>query len=85
MKSNKAKRLVGSRSGVYANISAGTHARLLRHAPATGLSAAKYTGTALEFYLDLEDAHGGPLTEQFRKMMLRSAAGAAQKIKDLYS
>jgi hypothetical protein len=84
MEKKKTKRLVGSRLGVYANISAGTHARLLRHAPPTGLSASKYTGTALEFYLDLEDAHGGPLTEQFRKAILRRAADAAQKFKDMY-
>jgi hypothetical protein len=66
---------------VYANISAGTHARLLRHAPVTGLSASKYTGTALEFYLDLEDAFGGPLPEQFRASILNTAKGRGEVIK----
>jgi hypothetical protein len=84
MEPKKSKRLVGSRLGVHANVSAGTHARLLRHAPAAGTSASKFTGTALEFYLDLEDAHGGPLTEPFRKAILRRAAEAAQKIKKAY-
>lgn len=73
-------RLVGSRKSVFANISEKTHARLQRRAPAAHLSAAKYTGVALEFYLDLEDAFGGPMTDQFRQMILRNVGGMAAKL-----
>jgi hypothetical protein len=76
----KAKRLVSSRKSVFANISSDTHARLQRRAPAAHLSAAKYTGVALEFYMDLEDAFGGPMTEQFRAMILRNVGGMAAKL-----
>ena len=80
MNAKKAKRLVGSRQGVYANISEQTYARLHRRAAASHLSAAKYTGVALEFYMDLEDAFGGPMTEQFRSMILRNVGGMAAKL-----
>jgi hypothetical protein len=70
-----AKRLVGSRRSVFANISGAAHAKLQRHAPATHLSAAKYTGLALTFYMDLEEAFGGPLPEQIKVMLLKSMAG----------
>jgi len=70
-----AKRLVGSRRSVFANISSAAHAKLQRHAPATHLSAAKYTGLALTFYMDLEEAFGGPLPEQIKAMLLKSMAG----------
>jgi hypothetical protein len=76
----KPKRLVGSRRSVFANISHDAHARLQRRAPASHLSSAKYTGVALEFYMDLEDAFGGPMTEQFRAMILRNVGGMAAKL-----
>jgi hypothetical protein len=76
----KPKRLVGSRKSVFANISDQVHARLQRRAPAAHLTAAKYTGVALEFYMDLEDAFGGPMTEQFRSMILRNVGGMATKL-----
>lgn len=80
MNAKKTKRLAGSRQGVYANISDKTHARLQRRAPAAHLTAAKYTGVALEFYMDLEDAFGGPMTDQFRQMILRNVGGMAAKL-----
>jgi hypothetical protein len=70
----KPKRLVGSRRSVFANISNDAHARLQRRAPATHLSAAKYTGLALTFYMDLEEAFGGPLPEQIKTMLLKLMA-----------
>jgi hypothetical protein len=76
----KRNRLVGSRRSVFANISNDTHVRLQRRAPASHLSAAKYAGVALEFYMDLEDAFGGPMTEQFRAMILRNVGGMASKL-----
>jgi hypothetical protein len=71
MKTNK--RLVGARRSVHANLSSGNHARLLRHAEAANLSASKYAGVAVDFLLDLEEAFGGPLTEQFRRMLINSS------------
>jgi hypothetical protein len=76
----KPKRLVGSRRSVFANISSDAHAKLQRHAPATHLSAAKYTGLALTFYMDLEDAFGGPLPEQIKAMLLKSMAGRKDRL-----
>lgn len=76
----KRNRLVGSRRSVFANISNDTHARLQRRAPAAHLSAAKYAGVALEFYMDLEDAFGGPMTEQFRAMILKTVADRKAKL-----
>jgi len=76
----KRNRLVGSRRSVFANISSAAHARLQRHAPATHLSAAKYTGLALTFYMDLEEAFGGPLPEQIKTMLLKSMADRKDKL-----
>lgn len=81
MKDKQAPRIVGiSRKSVYANISDKTHARLQRKAPAAHLSSAKYTNVALDFYMDLEDAFGGPMTDQFRDMILRNVSGMAAKL-----
>ena len=80
MKPKQPGRLVGSRKSVFANISEKTHTRLQRRAPAAHLSSAKYSGVALEFYMDLEDAFGGPMTEQFRSMILRNVGGMAAKL-----
>lgn len=80
MKTKQPGRLVGSRRSVFANLTSTTHARLQRHAPAAHLSSAKYTGIALEFYMDLEDSFGGPLTAQFRSMILRNVGGMAAKL-----
>ena len=79
MKTNK--RLVGTRKSVHANISAANHVRLKRHAEASSVSGSKYVGLAAEFLLDLEQAFGGPLTEQFRRSMVQLASRyeAAQK------
>jgi hypothetical protein len=83
MNAKKPKRLVGSRKSVFANISGEAHARLQRRAPAAHLTSAKYTGVALEFYMDLEDAFGGPMTEQFRSMILRNVGTVAAKVEKL--
>jgi hypothetical protein len=80
MKPKQPGRLVGSRKSVFANISKEAHAQLQRRAPAAHLSSAKYTGVALEFYMQLEDAFGGPLTDQFRAMILRQVGGMAKKL-----
>ena len=79
MKTNK--RLVGARRSVHANLSSGNHARLLRHAEAANLSASKYAGVAVDFLLDLEEAFGGPLTEQFRRLLVNSASKAQAALK----
>ena len=83
MKKQKPKRLVGSRKSVFANISGEAHARLQRRAPAAHLTSAKYTGVALEFYMDIEDSFGGPLTEQLRSMILRNVGAVAAKVEKL--
>jgi hypothetical protein len=83
MNTKKPKRLVSSRKAVFANISDQAHARLQRRAPAAHLTSAKYTGVALEFYMDLEDAFGGPMTEQFRSMILRNVGTVAAKVEKL--
>lgn len=80
MNAPKTKRLAGSRRSVFANITAETHARLQRRSEASHLSAAKYTGVALDFYMDLEDSFGGPMTDQFRQMILRNVGGMAAKL-----
>ena len=83
MKTQPTKRLAAARQGVFANIGEKTHARLQRRAPAAHLSAAKYTSVALEFYLDLEDAFGGPMTDQFRDLILRSVSGMSAKLEKI--
>ncbi len=83
MKTNK--RLAGPRRSVHANLTSGNHARLLRHAEASNLSASKYAGVAVDFLLDLEQAFGGPLTEQFRRMMVQSAGKAQIVLKKVFS
>jgi hypothetical protein len=51
-----------------------------RRAAAADHKAAKYVAVALEFYMDLEDAFQGPLTEQFRAMILRNVGGMADRM-----
>ena len=83
MKTNK--RLVGARRSVHAHLSSGNHARLMRHAEAANLSASKYAGVAVDFLLDLEEAFGGPLTEQFRRLLVNSASKAQAALKKVLS
>ena len=83
MKTNK--RLVGARRSVHANLTAGNHARLLRHAEASNISASKYAGVAVDFLLDLEESFGGPLTEQFRRKMVSTAKKALVEINKVFS
>ena len=78
-------RLVGARRSVHANLTAGNHARLLRHAAASNLSASKYAGVAVDFLLDLEEAFGGPLTEQFRRAMVERASRSKELQKKLFA
>jgi hypothetical protein len=80
MKTPKKKRLVGNRQGVYANLDHDLHERMHRRAAAADHKAAKYVAVALEFYCDLEDAFGGPLTEQFRAMIIRNVGGMADRM-----
>jgi hypothetical protein len=80
METKKSKRLVGNRQGVYANLDHNLHERMHRRAAAADHKAAKYVAVALEFYCDLEDAFGGPLTEQFRAMIIRNVGGMADKM-----
>ena len=83
MKPNK--RLTGARRSVHANLTVGNHARLLRRAEAANLSASRYAGAAVDFLLDLEEAFGGPLTDQFRQMMVQNAARANAVLKKVFS
>lgn len=66
-----------TRKGTFANLTDRTHARLQRRAAAADLKPARYVAVATEFLLDLEDAFGGPLTQQFRAMILRNVSGMA--------
>jgi len=79
------KRLAGARRSVHANLTSGDHARLQRNASGANLSASKYAGVAVKFLLDLEDAFGGPLTEQFRRTMVGSAARANEVMKKAFA
>jgi len=83
MKTPNSDRLIGTRKSVYANITHATHAKMQRHAPAAHLSSAKYAGVALEFYIALEESFGGPMTEQFRAILVRNASGVAAKLEKL--
>jgi hypothetical protein len=57
----------------------------MRHAEAANLSASKYAGVAVDFLLDLEEAFGGPLTEQFRRLLVNSASKAQAALKKVLS
>lgn len=81
MKTTRTGRLVGSRKSVFANISNDSYARLQRRAPASHLSAAKYTGVALDFYMDIEEAYGTPMTEEIRASLLRQAVRQGEIVK----
>ena len=47
------------------------------------LSAGKYGEVGMKFYMDLEDAFGGPMTQQFRDMLLRNVGGMAAKLEKM--
>lgn len=86
MKTNKdtAPRYVRrDRKGVYLNMGLGDHGRLVRRAAAANLSASKYGEVGMRFYMDLEDAFGGPMTEQFRNMLLRNVSTMAAKLEKM--
>lgn len=81
---NKAPRYArGDRKGFYVNMGLGEHARLTRRAAAANLSAGKYGEVGMKFYMDLEDAFGGPMTTQFRDMLLRNVGGMAAKLEKM--
>jgi hypothetical protein len=61
----------------------GDHARMTRRAAAANLSAGKYGEVAMRFYMDIEDAFGGPMTDQFRAMILRQVGGMAAKLEKM--
>jgi hypothetical protein len=69
------------RKGVYANLDNELHERMHWRAAAADQKAAKYVAIALEFYCDIEDAFGGPITEQFRAKVIRDVAGMADSLK----
>jgi len=80
MSTKKARYKEDTRKGVFANLSTDLHDRMHRRAAAADHKAAKYVAVAVEFYMDLEDAFQGPLTEQFRAMILRNVGGMADKM-----
>jgi hypothetical protein len=71
------------RRGLFVNMNKADHARMQRRAAAANLSAAKYGDVAIRFYMDLEDAFGGPMTEQFRTMLLRNVGNMAAKLEKM--
>lgn len=71
------------RTGLYVNIHREDYDRMSRRAAAANLSVSKYGAVALDFYADLEDAFGGPMTEQFRSMLLRNVGGMAAKLEKM--
>ena len=80
----KAPRYVrGDRKGYYINMPLAEHARLTRRCAAANLSAGKYGEVGMKFYMDLEDAFGGPMTQQFRDMLLRNVGGMAAKLEKM--
>ena len=56
------------------------HARIMRAAPAHRVSNNRYAQMALEFFLDCEEAFGGPLTDQFRGMTVRHLKQTQEKL-----
>lgn len=71
------------RTGFYVNIATADHARMQRRAAAANLSDSKYGAVAINFYADLEEAFGGPMTDQFRNMLLRNVGGMAAKLEQM--
>ena len=71
------------RSGLYVNMATQEHARMRRKASAANLSDSKYGAVAINFYADLEEAFGGPMTDQFRNMLLRNVGGMAAKLEQM--
>ena len=53
------------------------HARLARHTPAHGVKNNKYIQIALRFFMDCEDAFGGPMNADLRK------AASSVRVKDM--
>lgn len=81
---NSAPRYVrGDRKGSYINLPLSDHARLQRRAAAANLSVGKYGEVGMKFFMDLEDAFGGPMTEQFRGMILRNVGAMAAKLEKM--
>jgi hypothetical protein len=70
-----------TRKGVFANIDADLHERMHWRAAAADHKAAKYAALAIEFYCDIEDAFGGPITEQFRARVVQDVAEMAGNLK----
>lgn len=73
----------GDRKGYYINLPTTEHARLTRHSAAASLSAGKYGEVGMKFFMDLEEAFGGPMTDQFRNMLLRNVGGMAAKLEQM--
>ena len=62
-----------------------THARLNRAAPAHRVSNNRYVQMAIEFFLDCEEAFGGPLTPQFRDATVGQLRRTQEKLKQFLS
>jgi hypothetical protein len=62
-----------------------THARLNRAAPAHRVSNNRYVQMAIEFFLDCEEAFGGPLTPQFRDATVQQLRRTQEKLKQFLS
>jgi len=58
-----------------------THARLNRAAPAHRVSNNRYVQMAIEFFLDCEEAFGGPPTPQFRDATVGQLRRTQEKLK----
>ena len=58
-----------------------THTRLNRAAPAHRVSNNRYVQMALEFFLDCEEAFGGPITPQFRDATVQQLRRTQEKLK----
>jgi hypothetical protein len=73
----------GDRKGYYINLPLREHTRLTRRSAAASLSAGKYGEVGMKFFMDLEEAFGGPMTDQFRNMLLRNVGGMAAKLEQM--
>lgn len=61
------------------SLTPGDYARLCRNAPAHGVSNNRYTQIALTFFLDCEEAFGGPMSEQLRQQTVARLKLAKEK------
>ena len=70
--------------GVYINCEAKIKARIDRHAEALNLPRGVYCDQAVQAQMDLEDAFGGPLTSQFRVVLLKNVKAMVAKMNEAF-